>query len=326
MKVLLTGASGFVGSHIVDRLRAADIAFVVLLRESSDRRFLQPHLPVLQVCTGSISDKSSLQRALVGISHVIHCAGCTKARRSSEFHEINHIGTQNVVAAVNAHRASVQRLVHISSLAASGPATAGKPAQESDPPSPVSVYGASKLAGELEVSNNCLVDYTILRPPAVYGPRDYGFLPMFRAVKAHVLPRPSQRQALSLAYVRDLAEAVVTCLNHPKASAKIYFVASREIVTGRRIAEEIAAQMNHWTVPCPLPEALLWPVCLFEQIRCQFNGKPGLLNLQKFAELRAPGWVCDPSRLTKEVGFECNTPLKQGVAETLRWYQQEGWL
>ena len=231
-----------------------------------------------------------------------------------------------MVTAVNSHQGDVQRLVHVSSLAASGPAIAAKPARESDSPKPVSTYGTSKLAGELEVANNCRSDYAILRPPAVYGPRDYGFLSMFKAINAHVLPKPTERQSLSLVFVKDLAEAVVRCLEHPKASAKTYFVASREIVTAEMMAREIASQMNRWTVPCPVPAALLWPVCFFEQVRSQFCGKPSLLNLQKFAELRAPGWVCDPSWLAHEVGFECKTTLKQGIAKSLKWYLQEGWL
>jgi nucleoside-diphosphate-sugar epimerase len=326
MKVLLTGASGFVGSHILDSLRARNLPTVVLLRATSDRRFLGNHLHGLEVRTGSIDDLDSLNQALTGITQVIHCAGRTKALRSSEFFEANQTGTQKVVSAVNEHRGEVRRLIHLSSLAASGPTTDARPASEEDPPRPVSTYGRSKLAGELEVRNKCQVDYTIIRPPAVYGPRDEGFLSMFRAVKSHLLPRPSERQALSLVYVKDLANAIVTCLDHPKAAGKVYFVAPREIVTARRMAKEIARQMRHWTIPCPLPAVILWPVCLFEQLRGWVTGKASLLNLQKFAELRAPGWVCDPSRLEREIGFKCGTTLERGVAESLAWYAQERWL
>ena len=94
--------------------------------------------------------------------------------------------------------------------------------------------------------------------------------------------------------MRDLAEAVVTCLDHPAAAGKTYFVAAREVVTARSMAEEIAAQMNVWTLPLPLPTALLWPMCLAQEMASRLTGKPNVLSLQKFAELRAPGWVCDP--------------------------------
>jgi len=326
VKVLLTGASGFVGSHVLDSLRARGIAVAVLLRPTSDKSFLQQHLGSVEIRTGSISDPHSLRPAMEGITHVILCAGLTKARRISEFYQINHAGTRNVVEAINARADQVQRLVHVSSLAAAGPALASAPAREENPPNPVSEYGKSKLAGELVVRQKCRVPFTVIRPPAVYGPRDQGFLPLFKAVKSHVLPRPSARQALSLVFVKDLADAIVTCLDHPAAAGKVYFAAAREIVTGRRMAEEIAAQIGHWTLPCPLPTAALWPVCLFQELLSQLTGKPSILNLQKFADLRAAGWVCDPSLLEREAGYVCKTTLKEGIAQSLKWYRQNNWI
>jgi nucleoside-diphosphate-sugar epimerase len=326
LNVLLTGASGFVGSHILDRLCAQAASVNILLRATSDTRFIRPHLPQVQVRSGSLNEPATLEKALAGITHVIHCAGCTKARRNSEFYEVNHLGTRNLVAAINAQSPSVQRLVHISSLAAAGPATPALPAREEDQPRPVSEYGASKLAAELEVRAHCRSNYFILRPPAVYGPRDDGFLPIFRAVSHHLLPSPSRKQSLSLVYAKDLAEAVVTCLEHPTAARKTYFVASSETVTGRLMAEEIAAQMRKWTVPCPLPFPVLWVACLTQQLRSKMTGQASLLSLQKYAELRALGWVCDASLLRKEVGFECRTGLKSGIHETLNWYQENNWL
>ena len=275
---------------------------------------------------GSIGDPQSLRQAMAGITHVIHCAGAARASRVSEFYEVNQAGTRNVVSAVNGQEGRVQRMVHVSSLAAAGPAVRDAPAREETPPHPVSEYGKSKLAGELEVSNHCRAEYVILRPPAVYGPRDAEFLRLFQAVKSHVLPKPSGGQALSLVFVQDLAEAVVACLTHPAAVGKTYFVATREIVTARSMADEIAAQMNVWTLPLPLPRALLWPVCLVREGLSRLTGRPSVLSLQKFAELRAPGWVCDPSRLAREIGCACTTTLKAGVAQTLTWYRQHHWL
>ena len=275
---------------------------------------------------GSIGDPASLRQAMAGITHVIHCAGATKAARVAGFYEVNQAGTRNVVAAINEQSGPVRRLVHISSLAAAGPARPEKPAREEDVPGPVSEYGKSKLAGELEVRNHCRVEHVILRPPAVYGPRDEEFLRLFRAVKHHVWPRASSAQALSLVYVKDLAEAVAACLNHPAAAGQTYFVAAREVVTARSVTAEIAAQMNNWTVPLPLPAALLWPICLAAEVWSGLTGKPSVLSRQKFAELRAPGWVCDPARLEREIGCACATTLRPGIADTLRWYREQGWL
>ena len=276
--------------------------------------------------SGSIGDLESLRQAMAGITHVIHCAGATRAVRTEDFYEVNQKGTRNVVSVVNEQKGRVQRLVHISSLAAAGPALREKPAREEDVPRPVSEYGKSKLAGEQEVRNHCRGEYVILRPPAVYGPRDGEFLRLFRAVKNHLLPRTSEAQALSLVFVRDLAEVVATCLSHPAAAGKTYFVAGREVVTARSLGKEIAEQMKVWTLPLPLPTWMLWPVCLAREAWSRLTGKPSVLSLQKFAELRAPGWVCDATRLERDTGCACATTLKQGVAETLLWYRRQHWV
>ena len=326
MKVLLTGASGFVGSHILDSLLRRGLETAILLRPTSNTRFITSHLTSVEVRPGSTGDPDSLGRAMAGITHVIHCAGATKAARAAGFYEVNQAGTRNVVSAINGQAAQVQRLVHISSVAVTGPAPREKPAREDDPPQPVSDYGRSKLAAELEVSHHCRAGYVMLRPPAVYGPRDVEFLRLFRAVNRHLLPKPSSAQALSLVFVRDLAEAVATCLTHPAVGGKTYFVASPEVVTARAMAVEIAAQSGAWTLPLPLPAALLWPVCLANELASRVTRRPALLNLQKFAELRAPGWVCDPARIERDTGFVCATTLKPGIAETLTWYREHTWL
>jgi nucleoside-diphosphate-sugar epimerase len=326
LKVLLTGASGFVGSHILDSLRAGAIPAAILLRATSSRHFIKQHLNDVEVRLGSINDPGSLTQALAGVTHVIHCAGCTKARRVSEFFEINQAGTRNLLDALKAQPGRVQKFVHISSLAAAGPAMPGAPAREGDHPHPVSAYGRSKLAAEEEVRSKCGTESVILRPPGVYGPRDAEFLRLFRAIKRHILPQPSSAQSLSMVYVKDLAEAAVACLQHPNAAGKTYFVCAREIISARRMAEEIASQMKIWTLPCPLPTAALWPICLAQEIMTRLTGKANVLSLQKFAELRAPGWVCDPSLLEREIGYQCKTTLAKGIAETLTWYREERWL
>jgi nucleoside-diphosphate-sugar epimerase len=326
LKVLLTGASGFVGSHILDSLRERNLATAILVRNSSSTRFFAQHLPTAEVRYGSIEEPASLASALRDITHVIHCAGLTKALTISELSRINEQGTRNVVEAVNNQKANVQQLVHISSLAVTGPATEEDPADEETPLNPVSGYGRSKLAAESALRENCHVPYTILRPPAIYGPRDYGFLSMFKAVRNHLLPCPSKSQSLSLVYVKDLAEVVVGCLAQRITEGQTYFVASPEIVTGRLMAEEIARQMGRWAMSFPVPGPVLFAVCLVQEALARLTRKPRLLNLQKYAELCAPGWVCSPSKLLKETGLSCQTSLNSGIAQTVQWYTSEHWL
>lgn len=327
MKVLLTGATGFVGSHILDRLLARGIATAVLLRESSNRRFVQQHIDKVDLRFGSIAEQESIERALEGATHVIHCAGITRAFRNAEFYQTNHIGTRNVVEAVNRRAGQIQRLLHVSSLAAVGPVQPGQRAREDDPPHPVSHYGKSKLAGENEVRQKCLTDFVIVRPPAVFGPRDDGFVQMFRTVKAHVRPVfLGGIREMSFVFAPDLAEGIVNCLLQPAASRRTYFIAGSEIISPAGFAEEIAVQMGVWTLPVPLPTPLLWPICAVQEALSHLTGKAVIMNRQKYAELRARAWVCDPTRARQELGVVCGTSIKQGIAQTLAWYRQQGWL
>jgi dihydroflavonol-4-reductase len=327
MKLLLTGASGLVGSHVLDCLLADGMAVRVLLRPSSSRRFIKDALLQAEIATGAIDDPGSLPAALEGVSQVIHCAGCTKALDREGYYSVNHTGTLNLVAAINQRGGSIQRLIHISSLAAAGPAISRQPSRENDPCHPITDYGRSKLAGEAAIREQCRIPWVILRPPGVYGPRDGEFLKLFKAVQAHLLPRfGGGRQELSLVYVKDLAKAIVHCLRQDNATGKIFNVAHPKATNARQLAEEAARQLQAWTVPLPLPNFGLWPICAMQELINRLTGKPNVINLQKYAELTAPGWVCDVSRLQKEAGFGAPTALREGLAQTLAWYRQAGWL
>jgi nucleoside-diphosphate-sugar epimerase len=327
MKVLLTGANGFVGSHILDSLWRKSIPAAILLRPGAGTGFIKEHIPHVEVRTGSIDDAKSLEAALHDVTHVLHGAGRTKALHPAEYFETNQFGTRRVVEAVNRRGGQIQRLVHISSLAAGGPAIPGRPVVEEDPPRPVSPYGESKLAGEREITSGCKTDFVILRPPAVYGPRDGEFLRLFQATKAHLSPRfGGGKQLLSLVFVRDLAEAAVECLTCPLTTPRVFYAACREIVTALDLAREIARQMQTWTIPLSLPTQALWPVCCLQEFVSNATGKANVLNRAKYAELREPAWVCDPSRFARELGITCPTQLHEGVRETLLWYRAKKWL
>ena len=327
MKVLVTGANGFVGSHVLDCLLAQNISTAILLRETSNRRFIASQISRVDVRLGSINDADSVARALDGVTHVIHCAGLTRACRPGEFFTGNHIGTRNVVEAVNRQGGRIERLVHISSLAAIGPATPEQPAREDDPPHPVSEYGESKLVAEREVTGHCRSDFVVLRPPAVFGPRDDGFLQLFQTVKRRIIPRfLGGIRAMSFVYVEDLAAAVMTCLTHPAAVGKAFFVSGRETIAPHGFARLIAEQMGVRAFTLPLPTVALWPVCALQEMVARATGVPTIVNRQKYAEMTAPGWVCDPTRLREVLGITCNTTLADGVARTLEWYRRERWL
>jgi nucleoside-diphosphate-sugar epimerase len=327
MKVFLTGANGFVGSHILDSLQKAGIKSTVLLRRTGDTRFITRHLNQVDICYGSLGDLEALDTALRGADAVVHCAGKTKVLRNSEYDEVNGIGTRHIVAAANTHAGSIRRFIHISSLAVSGPGTITQPARETATPQPVSAYGRSKLAGETYVRKNCRAAWTILRPAAVYGPRDRDFLNVFKAVKSRLMPLfDGGHQPLSLAFAPDVAAAVLACLGLKKAHGKIYHVATAPPCSDEDLLREIAVQMGVRPWRVILPSAVLYPLGGLQEILARLSGHPGILSRDKVREIRAPGWVCTTERIAKDLGFSAPTPLGQGIAQTLAWYRRQGWL
>lgn len=327
MKVLLTGATGFVGSHVLDVLCEEGIDTSLLLRESSNRQFIAPHMDRVEVRVGTLADPVSLKSALNGITHVVHCAGITKATHPAEFEQVNLRGTCHLLEAINVAQTPVQRFIHISSLAACGPATASSPARETDPPRPVSAYGKSKLDSEQAVRSMCKTEYVIVRPPAVYGPRDKAFLMLFKAVKGGFCPRfGSTQQELSLVYVRDLAQVIVSLLRHPQAPGLTVNVASNEVVTDEQLCRAIADGLGVRYRPVCFPVWVLRAVCKLNEAVSTISRRPSILGWDKYRELTAPGWVCDTSVLRNKLGLSCDTTVRDGIRATVAWYQHHKWL
>ena len=327
MKVCLTGGNGFVGSHILDGLQKAGMKSVLLLRRTGDTRFIAHHLDHVEISYGSLGDLDALTTALHGAEAVIHCAGKTKVIRQSEYEKVNDAGTRHIVAAANTHADSIRHFIHISSLAVSGPGTITQPARENAPPQPVSAYGRSKLASETAVRKNCRMAWTILRPAAVYGPRDRDFFNVFKAVKLHLMPLfDSGHQPLSLAFAPDVAAAVLACLGREKACGKIYHVAATPPCSNEELLQEIATQMGVRPLRVILPRAVLCPLGGLQEVLARLSGRPGILSRDKVREIQAPGWVCATERIEKDLGFSAPTPLDKGVARTLEWYRRQGWL
>lgn len=325
MKVLLTGANGFVGSHILDRLCAGGQTVSALLRRTSRMEFIAEHIPHMDIRSGSLGDPASLARAVQGAECVIHCAGKTKVVRTEEYYEANETGTRNLVAAVNA-AGGVKHFIHISSLAANHPAGPDAPALESDAPQPVSEYGKSKLRAEEAVRELRGTPYTILRHAAVYGPRDRDFWSVFQAVRWHVAPLlGGGRLPLSLVYVEDVAAAVAACMGNPAAHGKTYHVAAPEPCTVRDFMREAADFMEVRALRLPVPLAALYPVAVAQELFARLTRKPGILTRQKLREMRARGWVCSTEAIRRDLQFAA-TPLPEGIARTVGWYEQNGWL
>ncbi len=338
-RVLVTGASGFVGYHLVQALRARGDEVTCLVRKTSRTEQLEP-LGVRRVY-GDVTVPDGLAQAVAGADVVFHAAGCTTALDRREYFAINVQGTLHIAQAC-AEQASPPVLVIVSSLAAAGPSPPGRPRTEEDPPQPVSAYGRSKLEAEQAARRFAeRVPTTVVRPPFVMGERDAKGVEVYRAVRrlgVHANAGLAVHR-FSLIHAADLAEALILAAQRGKRlrpgsdpaadrdSTGIYFAAGGEhptyIELGRMIAAEVG-RPRAWALRVPAP--IVWLIGGWNELLGRLRGKPLALNLDKVREALAGSWVCSTERAERELGFRVTTPLAERIRQTARWYLQQGWI
>jgi len=324
--VLVTGASGFVGGHIVQALRAQGIAVRCLVRRSSRLDFLRPSAP--EFAWGDVRKPETLAPALAGIDAVVHCAGLTKAGTRREYFQVNADGSQNLYSACREHKGRLARIVHISSLAALGPAIEGKPVTEDSAPHPVSDYGESKLAGQ-RIAEHWMneLPVSILIPPAVYGPHDADFLVYFKFAAHGFVPLLGRRpRFLSLIYGRDLAEAALRILSSERAAGRSYLVNDGGEHSWAEVADAIGAAMQRTPRHIHLPVAAGRILGMMADLGAKLTGRAGLISSQKVHEFLQISWTCSSRRIGNELDFHPRYSLKVGMRETLAWYKENSWL
>ena len=323
MRVFVTGGTGFVGSHVVRALAARGHAPVCLVRDpgKAAAAFAGASPDLVR---GDLDDGAALARGSAGADAVVHVAGLTAARTRTELFAVNVEGTRAVTVAAAA--AGVRRFVHVSSLSAAGPVANGVVPTTGDEALPVSDYGRSKLAGE-EPVRALAIPWTILRPPAVYGPRDVEFLRIFRIVRRGVTPIfGAGAQRLSLVFAPDLAEAIARCLDGAVPSGRVFYPAHRDVTTSRALVEAIARALGVPSRIVPVPTALVRPFLWLSGTAARLAGRATLLAPDKANEILADAWTCSPSALESATGWHAATALADGLRLTADWYRAAGWL
>jgi nucleoside-diphosphate-sugar epimerase len=327
--ILVTGGTGFIGTHLLEKLAAQGEAVRALVRRTgvthrgATHRFPRVLPAGVETVYGDLAGNLGIAEALRGAHAVIHLAGVTKALRSRDYYTGNVSATEHLARAMAGLGI---RLVHVSSLAAIGPATDGAPLSEDAEPHPLTHYGKSKLAAE-RVVRELAPDAVIVRPPVVYGPRDTDVFHLLKSIsKGLVLEIAGGERWFSTIYVKDLVEGLLAAVAAPRAAGRAYFLAHAKPVSWRQLGVSAARIMARTPRVLTVPVAVAHAVGACGEVWARLSGKPGIVSREKVAEARCRAWTCDTGRAARELGFVAPTSLDEGLAATLAWYKEAGWL
>lgn len=327
MRALVTGASGFIGSTLIEELNTLGFEVHALMRRSS-----APNLEGLQykIIQGDLSDADSLKRAVKDVDYVFHLAGAVTAPNRDAFMECNAEGTRRLAEAVAEVQPGLTRFVYVSSLAAAGPAlTLSTPRTESDPDSPVSAYGESKLQGERELLKfKNLYPVTVIRPPIVYGPKDRGIFVAIKTVAKNFMPVLGQKY-YSLIHVRDLCRGVVQAgvVERGKVpSGEIFFMSGDGIHSYEEMLGTIAEKLECDPIRFKVPSFAMTVAAASLTAVGKIRKKTFPLNLDKLRELKPDFWICSNRKAKESLGFAPEYDLSTGMSHAIEWYKRQKWL
>lgn len=323
--VLVTGATGFVGSHVLEIAPHFGLQLRALVRKPADKTRLEA--AGVECVLGSLEEPAALQAAMTGVTTVLHLAAVTKARTPDEYQRANVAGTQAVIDAMLAARPHPQRLVYLSSLAAAGPAEDGLPVTRETSPRPLTTYGRTKLAGE-QVCERAAdrIQVAILRAPAVYGPRDRDVFQFFRLARLGVVPLPSTATGqLQMIYARDLARSLLLAATS-EAARGVYHVAEARAYGWAEMARMVGSALGRQIRIVRIPAPVIRGAATAVEAIAGLVGKSTIFNREKASELTVSSWLCETDLARRDFGFEALTALQDGFNETANWYMEHGWL
>jgi nucleoside-diphosphate-sugar epimerase len=327
-KILITGASGFIGGFLVEEALAQGYEVYAGVRMSSNLANIP--LDKIKLLYLDYADKAGLEKILTkhgnSFDYIIHNAGITKARQPKDFLTVNYQYTKNFVEALQAVNRIPKKFVYISSLAAFGPGKKDRAIKHDDEPAPISGYGSSKLHSENFLRSLTGFPYVIIRPAAVYGPRDREFYVLYKVLNRGLEPYiATAKQKLSFIYVHDLVRAIFAAMQS-QHSGRSYFIADGNEYTIAGFNETIKKHLQKKTVRIILPKEVAGPVAFSLEKIAALTGSIATFNRERLKEYEAPNWLCDTTPLREELNFVPAFNLDSGMQQTIAWYKQNKWL
>jgi dihydroflavonol-4-reductase len=323
-KALVTGANGFIGSHLAEELVRRGWDVNCLVRRPSGLGWIE----TLQVrlIRGDCREMATLEPAVEGIDYIFHLAGVIDALKSEEYYQANVLGTRNLLEACVERNPGLKKFIHVSSISAAGPSEKGRARTEDDPNRPVSDYGRSKLEAEEAVREfGQRLPFVIIRPPNVIGPRQKELLEAIRLAKRRIKPLVGTGEPqTSLCYVRDVVEALILAAERPEADGGTYFLAYPRPYAWAEITDAIQEALGIRRILLKVPYRAQLLVASASEAAARLAGRKPALTKTSVRAARRYYWIYDGSRIKRELGFEPRTGLKQAIRETIDWYKEHG--
>lgn len=347
MRILVTGASGFIGSFIISEGLRLGYEMWAGMRRTSSKKYLQQegiHFVELDLQRPEVLHRQLLacRQEMGGCwDYVVHAAGATKCKCDKDFYRTNTEGTAHFMEALSELDMIPQRFVFISSLSVFGAiretpvrkATSDNPwiyspILDTDTPLPNTVYGRSKLRAEEYVRSQTRIPYTILRPTGVYGPRERDYFLMAQSIKQHVdFLAGFTPQEITFIYVLDVVQAVYRAMVVPDTEGKAYFLSDGKVYSSVQFSDLLKRELgNPAVLRLRAPLWFLRLVCMFSGMMGKITGRVTALNTDKYHILSQRNWQCDITPAMRDFGFNPEWSLERGVKESVRWYKANGWL
>ncbi|MCB0281434.1 MAG: NAD-dependent epimerase/dehydratase family protein [Calditrichae bacterium] len=326
MKVLLTGANGFIGSFLAQKLVEKKYEVRCLVRSSSNLRWIADLNT--EIAYGNLSDKKSLKNAIKGVDYIFHLAGVTKAPDNRLYNKGNFEGTKNLIDTIIENGFRLKRFIFSSSQAAYGPSASFEPVNEENQRNPLTDYGRSKLkAHEYVESVKNKIPVTIVIPPAVYGPRDTDVLEFFKTVKIGIIPQlDGKDKYASIIHVSDLTDGIIMAAESSGTIGGSYFLANPKPVAWSEIARVILDQLGKRAIRVNIPFPIVNGFATVTEMYSKLTQKPNIISRQKLLEMKQDFWICSSQKAKKDFGFESKIDLEEGIKDTLAWYVTNNWL
>lgn len=334
-RILITGASGFIGSTLVDEALNRGWDVTAAVRPTSDKTYLQdPRIHFLDL---NFRDNIALKKQLENagrFDYIIHNAGSTRALNRQGYLDVNADYTKNFAEILMGHPDKVGRGGHLlpdkflytSSLAALGPTKKDLIISPANIPQPVTYYGESKLAGEQYLANIDGFPWVAIQPTAVFGPREKDFLDVIKPfTKGFEFSLGTKSQQLSFIYSKDLVRMMLAALEYGHVGKK-YVATDGKIYSNADLGNAISSVLGKKTVKIKIPMPVVKLAAFVSEKIGEWRNVPTILNRNKLGELTAESWVCDMAETFSDLKFTPQYDLFSGMAETIDWYKKNGWL